>query len=601
MASDKTVFIKRDGSFYAIDYEDFKYDKTSDSYKFFIPLDKDNSISESIDALDFKFLKNLSLEDLEKLITFSDPDIVYELCYPDITGSFVVDTDGLTVDKQMLKRTAKNILNAEFSSDLFLFYSYLFMVLIDNDIIKYKKINLPRFIIPIKSVLSSLSYLIRTYAVSEDSKRLDLFIETVEALPDDLNPKLESLITNETEEMKYAVEVIKSKVNLDSLTLEEKLTFINCLETSMKYYCQPVIEYCAYGRAYGNELFDRDVDLAIKYFRKLIDEVSQLHEYELFSEYCYEVGSLFLEKSEDDKSLIQIADEYFKMSALCGNSKAKIALYDLFTKKKSKSQAHVFVANQMLFDATKEGIERISLSEDVKQLPEAMIRKGIQYFEYACEADTEEDEEIRLSRALENYLIGYRAQIEREKQYPDRKENAIEKIYFLKCIDDSYGDSNYDLRKRDTSITMQELNEILDINKTGNDVYFRLSLDSDSKGSVKGSIKMFRKSDHKPLRMCICIPQCWYCDFVSSFEFQEDVIESTILDEDGNCDFDVIIGNDLYLNGGFMGSFDGTIKFIANDYIDFENEIEQLRKDSDANDIFEGYIRMPEPIRYLNS
>lgn len=112
---------------------------------------------------------------------------------------------------------------------------------------------------------------------------------------------------------------------------------------------------------------------------------------------------------------------------------------------------------------------------------------------------------------------------------------------------------------------------------------------------------MFRKSDHKPLRMCICIPQCWYCDFVSSFEFQEDVIESTILDEDGNCDFDVIIGNDLYLNGGFMGSFDGTIKFIANDYIDFENEIEQLRKDSDANDIFEGYIRMPEPIRYLNS
>lgn len=70
MNSNKTVFIKRDGSYYAIDFDSFKYDKKTDSYNFWLPLDKDNSISDSIGALDFKYITKLSLDDLEKELHF---------------------------------------------------------------------------------------------------------------------------------------------------------------------------------------------------------------------------------------------------------------------------------------------------------------------------------------------------------------------------------------------------------------------------------------------------------------------------------------------------------------------------------------------------
>lgn len=593
MNSNKTVFIKRDGSYYAIDFDSFKYDKKTDSYNFWLPLDKDNSISDSIGALDFKYITKLSLDDLEKVITFSDPYIVYELCSANFLGSFVVNTDGLTVDKAMLKQTVINIQNSEFNSDLLLFYSYLLKVLIENDIIKYKNINLPRFIIPVKPVLSSLTYLIMTYANTEDPKRLELYIETVDSLPDDQNPTLESLLTNDTEKMKYATEVIQSKVKIGSLSELEKETFIKCVNISLKYFCQPVIEYCAYARAKGNELFDRDIDLAINYFSRLIDELTEYSDSELFSEYCYEYANLLLEKSEDDKKLLVAAVEYYKMSALRNNTKAKIALYDIYIKKMSKSKPHVFLANQMLLDAAREGLESILVSDDVKQLPEAMIRKGMEFFYVACAADTEDEEAARLNNALENYLIGYRAQIEREKHNPDNNKISDMRIYFLKCIDDVYGDSDYDIKAPDATFTMHELYEMLAINRIANDVYFRFSIEDDGNGLVKGSIKMFRKSDNKPLRMCICIPQCWYCDFVTSFEFSEDVLDSMVINDDGICDFDVICGNNMYLDGEFKGSFDGTIKFVANDYIDFENEIEQLRKDPDIDEIFEGYAQLP--------
>lgn len=493
----------------------------------------------------------------------------------------------------MLKQTVINIQNSEFNSDLLLFYSYLLKVLIENDIIKYKNINLPRFIIPVKPVLSSLTYLIMTYANTEDPKRLELYIETVDSLPDDQNPTLESLLTNDTEKMKYATEVIQSKVKIGSLSELEKETFIKCVNISLKYFCQPVIEYCAYARAKGNELFDRDIDLAINYFSRLIDELTEYSDSELFSEYCYEYANLLLEKSEDDKKLLVAAVEYYKMSALRNNTKAKIALYDIYIKKMSKSKPHVFLANQMLLDAAREGLESILVSDDVKQLPEAMIRKGMEFFYAACAADTEDEEAARLNNALENYLIGYRAQIEREKHNPDNNKISDMRIYFLKCIDDVYGDSDYDIKAPDATFTMHELYEMLAINRIANDVYFRFSIEDDGNGLVKGSIKMFRKSDNKPLRMCICIPQCWYCDFVTSFEFSEDVLDSMVINDDGICDFDVICGNNMYLDGEFKGSFDGTIKFVANDYIDFENEIEQLRKDPDIDEIFEGYAQLP--------
>lgn len=597
MSAEKTVFIKRDGSYYAVAFDSFKYDEKTDSYEFFIPLDKDNSISDSIDAQDLKYLTEFSKSDLESLITFSNQDMLAEICCSDFTGSFIVQNEGLTVDKMMLKKTALNLKQAEFNSDLYLFFSYVLNVLIENDIVKYKKVNLPRFVIPINSVLSSLTYLVRSYALTEDSRRLELFVETVDSLPDEQNPSLESLLTNDTEKMNYAVELIKSKVKADSLSDLEKDSFFKCVNVSLMYYCQPVLEYCAYARAKGNDLFEKDIDLAIGYFNRLLKEDNNLNESELYSEYCYEYASLLLEKSDDDKTLLNAAVEYFKISALLNNSKAKIALYDIFLKKKTNSHVHSFLANRMLIDLEIEGIRSLSLSGDVKQLPEAMIRKGISYFYYACDADTEDEEAKRLNSAVKNYLIGYRALIEKEKQYPDRQENAEDKIYMLKCLDDAYGDSEYDLRASDIFFSLYELNEILSINKKGNDVYFRLSIDDDGKGPVKCSIRMFSKSDNKPLKMCICIPQCWYCDFVTSFEFVDDYIDSLIINEGGICDFDSIRESDMYLDGEFQGSFDGIFKFIADDYIDFEKEVEQLRKDPYVNDIFDESEPLPSYLR----
>lgn len=102
------------------------------------------------------------------------------------------------------------------------------------------------------------------------------------------------------------------------------------------------------------------------------------------------------------------------------------------------------------------------------------------------------------------------------------------------------------------------------------------------------------------VKMCICIPQCWYCDFVTSFEFVDDYIDSLITNDDGICDFDSIIVSDMYLDGEFQGSFDGIFKFFADDYIDFEKEVEQLRKDPYVNDIFDEYEPLPSYLRMSN-